>query len=188
MRRRGEHHERGVERGARRPWRVWAGALLGLLLLGSLPWLRLTLSPSVPQGLYRLHRVPAAVTYGQLVLLDVPAALRPWWPRRTPLLKPVAGLPGDVLGVHDGRFYVNDLEYGPVVIEAAGKILPHVASATVVGPGEVCLATLTFRSLDCRYTGPIPQTTLKALATPLLTWGTTVEKRAICPLFSCPLR
>ena len=97
----------------RRRWRGWAGALLGLLLLGSLPWRRLTLSPSVPRGLYRLHRVPAAVTYGQLGLVDVPEALRPWWPRRTPLLKPVVGLHGDVLTVHEGHFYVNARDSAP---------------------------------------------------------------------------
>ena len=146
------------------------GALLGLLLLGRLPWLRLTLSPSVPRGLYRLHRVPAAVTYGQLVLLDVPAALRPWWPRRTPLLKRVVGLHGDVLTVHEGHFYVNAVDYGPVHKQAAGKTLPQVVSPTVIGPEEVCLASMTLRSLDCRYTGPLPSTALKAMATPFWVW------------------
>ena len=74
------------------------------------------------------------------------------------------------------------------VIEAAGKILPHVASATVVGPGEVCLATLTFRSRDCRYTGPIPQTTLTALATPLLPWDYRGKDGNLSPFLRMPAR
>ena len=113
---------------------------------------------------------PAAVTYGQLVLVDVPEALRPWWPRRTPLLKPVAGLPGDILTVRDGHFYVNARDYGPMIAMAAGMLLPQVDSPTIIGPGEVCLASLTLRSLDCRYTGPLPSTALKAMATPFWVW------------------
>ena len=77
----------------------WAGVVGLGIMLGSLPWVRLNISASVPRGFYRLHRVPATLTYGQLMLVDVPEALRLWWSRRTPLLKPVAGLPGDILTV-----------------------------------------------------------------------------------------
>ena len=65
---------------------------------------------------------------------------------------------------------MNERDYGPVITMAAGMPLPQVSSPTIISPGEVCLATLTFRSLDCRYTGPIPQTTLKAMATPFWVW------------------
>lgn len=150
-------------------------ALLVLVALASLPWLRLNLSSSVPRGLYRLHAVPTSLTYGQLVLVEVPEALRPWWPRSTPLLKPVAGIPGDVLTVADGHFYVNDRDYGLVVALAAGQILPQVASPTVIADGMVCLASAVERSLDCRYTGPIPQATLQALATPFWTWDSDTD-------------
>jgi conjugative transfer signal peptidase TraF len=141
-----------------------------LLLVCSLPWVRLNLSASVPRGLYRLHQVPTTLTYGQLVMVDVPAAFRPWWPRRMPLLKPVAGLPGDVLTIQDGHFYINSQDYGPIVVEAAGQTLPHMASYMVIDAGAVCLASRVPRSLDCRYTGPVARETLKALATPLWTW------------------
>ena len=89
-------------------------------MLGSLLWFRLHLSSSVPRGLYRLHRVPPVVTYGQLMLVQVPEVLRPWWPRRTPLLKPAAGPPGDVLTVAKSHFDVNGQDYGPLVPAAAG--------------------------------------------------------------------
>ena len=151
-------------------WLPLGTLLCVVLLLASLPWLRLNLSPSVPLGFYRLHQVPASLTYGQLVLVDVPETLRPWWPRRMPLLKPVAGLPGDVLDVWQGHFYINAVDYGPVFLEAAGMPLPQWVKVLEVPPGAVCLATPVVRSLDCRYTGPIPQAALKAMATPFWTW------------------
>ena len=116
----------------------WAGVVGLGIMLGSLPWVRLNISASVSRGFHRLHRVPAPLTYGQLMLVDVPGALRPWWPRRTPLLKPVAGPPGDVLTIRDNHFYVNERDYGPVIQTAAGMPLPQVSSPTVISTGEVC--------------------------------------------------
>jgi type IV secretory pathway protease TraF len=95
--------------------------LLCLLCVCSLPWVCLNISPSVPLGLYRLHHVPDTLTYGQLMLIDVPIALAPWWPRKTPLLKPVAGLPGDVLTIREGHFYINATDCGPVSAVAAAR-------------------------------------------------------------------
>ena len=150
---------------------VPAVLLLCLLGIGSLPWVRLNLSPSVPLGLYCLHRVPDTLTYGQLVLVDAPAALAPWWPRRTPLLKPIAGLPGDVLMIRDGHFFVNARDYGPVHYQAGDRPLPQILSPLRVGAEEVCLASSAPKSLDCRYAGPVLRSALKALAIPLWTWG-----------------
>ena len=78
---------------------------------------------------------------------------------------------GDKLTIRDNHFYVNERDYGAVITEAAGKMLPQINDPAFIGPGEVCLASAVPESLDCRYSGPISQTTLKALATPLWTWG-----------------
>jgi type IV secretory pathway protease TraF len=144
--------------------------LLLLLFPALLFVVRLNVSPSVPRGLYCLHRVPATVTYGQLVLLEVPPSLTLWWPHAIPLLKPVVGLPGDVLTVVEAHFYVNTIDYGPVLAASGSTRLPQVASPTVVGEGEVCLASHVHNSLDCRYSGPIPLTAIRAVATPLWVW------------------
>ena len=74
--------------------------VLGVLVLTavvSTRWVRLNLSPSVPVGLYRLTAVPAEVSRGTLVVLPVPARVHHVWPSWIPLLKPVAGVPGDVV-------------------------------------------------------------------------------------------
>lgn len=148
----------------------WSSLLLGAWATSGSLWVRNT-SPSVPLGLYRLHAVPPTLPRGVLVLLNPPAVLHPWWPAHIALLKPVAGLPGDVLTIQDERFYINTVDYGPVSAEAAGLRLPRVSSPRQVQEGEVCLASTVPKSFDCRYSGPVPQAAVKAMATPLWTWG-----------------
>ncbi len=167
------HQPLGLEQKHRKPRahpavKILAGGLVLLFLC--LPWIRLNLSASMPLGLYRLHRVSEPLRYGQAVLLDIPEALRPWWPSRMALLKPVAGLPGDVLIIVQQRFYINGDDYGPVFEQAAGLALPRLPVPMVVREGEVCLASKVMKSLDCRYSGPVPVERITAVATLFWTW------------------
>lgn len=147
--------------------------LLGMLMVGLLVstcFVRMNISPSLPYGLYRLHAVPSQLAYGELVVARVPASIQTWHRPWVLLLKPVAGLPGDVLMVSEGRFYINGEDFGPVLLDAQGQQLPQCPSPRVVQEGEIVLASKVPRSLDARYTGPVPQRSITALATPLLTW------------------
>lgn len=145
-----------------------AGLLVALV---STRWIRLNISPSLPYGLYRLSAVQTPLTYGQLVVLPVPAPVRPWQSRWTPLLKPIAGLPGDTVCYRADVLSVNDLPYGPVLRTAQGKPVPHIAEGCFVVPAAyVFLASRVPRSLDSRYFGPVPVADLTAVAAPVVTW------------------
>ena len=148
--------------------------VLGVLVLTavvSTRWVRLNLSPSVPVGLYRLTAVPAEVSRGTLVVLPVPAALQPVWSSWVPLLKPVAGVPGDDVCRQGSTLVVAGVDYGPVEREAQGRPLPALAlGCQTIPAGRVFLASPVPKSLDGRYFGMTPIATLTAQATPLCTW------------------
>ena len=134
-------------------------------------WVRLNLSPSVPVGLYWLSAVPVEVPRGARVMLPVPASIHHLWPRWVPLLKPVAGIPGDMVCHQEGRLQVNTVDYGPVYHTAHNRPLPHPDTGCEVVPeGRVLLASPVPKSLDGRYFGLTAVDTLTASATPLVTW------------------
>jgi conjugative transfer signal peptidase TraF len=142
-----------------------------MLLMGcSLFWLRLNVSPSVPLGLYRLHRVPDHLDRGMLVVVPVPTSVQAWQSRWLPLLKPIAGLPGEVMCIDDEGLWINGHWYGPMLMEAAGRPLPRLRGCSTVQRDEVVVASDAYHSLDARYFGPVPISSLSAMATPLLTW------------------
>ena len=147
-----------------------AATVLVGLGVASLPWVRLNLSSSLPRGLYRLHAVPATISRGMLVVVAVPAALRPWYTARAPLLKPVAGVAGDMLTIQDDHLYVNEQDYGPIYHQVAGQVLPLLVVPQQIPAGEVCLASPAPRSLDCRYFSTTPIATIRAVATPFWLW------------------
>ena len=156
---------------APRARRTRSRLVLGGLVLAavvSTRWVRLNLSPSVPVGVYRLARLAPPLARGTLVLLPVPGAVRPW--ASLPLLKPVAGIAGDVACVLGGRLTVNDEDYGPVLTAAHGMALPQWWGCTVVRAGEVVVASQAPRSNDSRYFGPVPIRDIKAVAVPVWTW------------------
>ena len=146
--------------------------LCGLLVIAvvSTPWLRLNLSPSQPYGLYRLTAIRAPLTRGTLVVLPVPARVRPWHAAWVPLLKPVAAVAGDLVCVDDEGLWVAGVPYGRVYREAGGKALPRMEGCHLLQVGEVFLASPQPRSLDGRYFGPTPLTALTAQAIPVWTW------------------
>ena len=147
--------------------------VLGVLVLAavvSTRWVRLNLSPSVPVGLYRLERLAPPLTRGTLVVLSAPASIRPWWRSLASLLKPVAAVAGDEVCSVEGALVIHGEAYGPIYTEADGKPLPHLDGCQVVPEGAVFLASTQPKSLDGRYFGMTPITTLTAQAVPLWTW------------------
>lgn len=146
--------------------------LAGLLCLavGSTRWLRLNVSPSLPYGLYRLHAVPPTLTRGMLVVLPVPPSVQPIWSRWLPLLKPIAGVPGDRIAIVDQELRINGVPFGPVLSHTHGQALPQLAGRWIVAEGDVFVASAVPRSLDGRYFGCTKVTALTAVATPFLTW------------------
>ena len=133
---------------------AWTAGLLGLVRAGLFcfavqPVLNLTLS--APRGLYVVRAVErASIRHGMLVRLDVPAAFasyvygRGWLAAGTPLLKTVAGMPGDVFCVAAGRFAINNRDMGAVrEVDSQGLALPAIRGCSTVPPGHF-LAVSTF--------------------------------------------
>ena len=148
--------------------------VLGVLVLTavvSTRWVRLNLSASLPYGLYRMKAVPAEPHRGILVVLPVPASVQHVWSSWVPLLKPVAGVPGDAVCHQGSTLVVAGVDYGPVEREARGRPLPALAlGCHTVPEGMVFLASPAPKSLDGRYFGMTWVVTLTAQATPLFTW------------------
>jgi conjugative transfer signal peptidase TraF len=144
-------------------------SLLCLAVL-STRWLRLNVSPSLPYGLYRLHAVPPTLSRGTLVLLPVPVSVQHVWPRGVPLLKPVAGVPGDRIEMIEQELRINGVSFGPILQHTHGQTLPQIRGSWMVLADEVFVASPVPRSLDGRYFGCTKVSALTAVATPFLTW------------------
>jgi type IV secretory pathway protease TraF len=164
-----------LPRRAPRPRLTCSTLVLGgvvLVAIVSTHWIQYNISPSAPLGFYRLTALGAAPHVGTLVLLPVPAVMRPWWPSWwIPLLKPIAAVAGDEVCVEEGWVRIRGRWYGPMLTEAQGKPLPQCwAGCRTIAEGEVFLASDTPHSLDSRYFSSVPVATLTAQAVPLLTW------------------
>jgi conjugative transfer signal peptidase TraF len=147
--------------------------VFGVLVLAavvSTRWVRVNVSPSTPLGLYRLAAVAPPLAHGTLVVLPVPPAVRFWHSAWLPLLKPIAALPGDLVCTSDAGLWIEGQAYGPVYPEAGGAPLPRLQGCVRVPAGAVFLASPAPRSLDGRYFGMTPVSTITARAMPLLTW------------------
>jgi type IV secretory pathway protease TraF len=149
--------------------------LIGLLIAGGVVgtrYLKVNLSPSVPTGLYWLRSVPQTLDRGMLVVLPVPERVRQIH-GSIPLLKPVAGLPGDHVCVQGDQLWVHETYYGPIYAAWHGEVLPQPLppnGCRVVPPATVFLASPVDGSLDSRYFGVVPVGELSAVATLLWTW------------------
>ena len=159
--------------------RLHSTLVLGVLVLAavvSTHWVRLNISPSTPLGLYRLAAVTRPLTHGTLVVLPVPVSIQPWHSPWVPLLKPVAAVAGDVVCVWGGTLWVWTQPgspprwYGLVWQQAQGKMLPRIDGCLAVEAGHIFLASAARNSLDSRYFGTVPVTTITAQAVPLFTW------------------
>lgn len=171
-----------------------AALFLGLLVLGNVAFLaaqaaglRINTTASMPQGIYLIRHGAAMPQRGNLVVICPSASvlvvaiprqyLRPGpCPGNVePLLKEVAAVPGDTVGVSDagvvvnGRSLPNSLR---VAGDCRGRSLPRIASGRYrLGRGSLWLYAPVTRSYDSRYFGPQPTANVVGLATPVLIFG-----------------
>jgi type IV secretory pathway protease TraF len=130
---------------------LFAGILCALFV--ATYWCTINISPSVPYGLYRFLRTETPFQRGDIVQIPAVPFGRPWLHSWWPLLKPVAGVEGDVVCILAGRLDVNGVDYGPVYEEHKGKPLPVFWGCHVVGAGEIFVASHAPKSLDGCYVG-----------------------------------
>lgn len=155
---------------------LWAGSAVLWHAWG--PPLLLNLTASLPPGLYLLLPVHP-LTHGTLVVFPPPATVAPLLVARgylaphTPLLKPVAALPGDAVCVQDEGVFIQGLFVAPVAsVDGAGRRLPRWRGCVTLADGEVfVLSTWSPRSVDSRYFGPVRVSTIAGVARPLWTWA-----------------
>jgi conjugative transfer signal peptidase TraF len=130
-------------------------------------------TPSLPLGVYLL-RPGRAIAKGALVDFEIPAGARTlivgrYLPARFHLLKRVVALEGDFVCFADGRYRVDGVAISTIAIrDSVGRPLPAFEFCGRVPAGMAFLATPYPSSLDSRYFGPLPLSTL-TVATPLWT-------------------
>ena len=147
------------------------GLVLGCLLAGlvSTHWLIINISPSVPLGVYRYARTGDPLRRGDLIRIPAVPCGRSWLASWLPLLKPVAGMPGDTVCVAPEGLWVQGVFYGVVYATWRGKPLPVFWGCHVVGDGEVFVASHEPKSLDGRYFG-LTRVEDARRAVPVWTW------------------
>ncbi len=154
------------------------GAGIGLALFGlvfspvdRLIWNR---TGSAPQGLYWLSDEP--FTHGRWVVVSARSAEAQWAEeqgfvgRDWPLLKQIAGLPGDEICRSGSAVSINGIDLVEArEVDSRGRALPVWRGCKVLGPNEFFLLTPHPDSLDGRYFGAMGRSDLTGVAIPLLT-------------------
>lgn len=155
---------------------------VGVLAIGVDSFLHVTpkliwnASASVPIGLYLL--VPArALRHSELVAARPPEALAEFFARRgylplgVPLMKHIAGLPGQRVCRIGVTITVDGAVLGKALArDSRGRPLPVWQGCRRLAAGQVFLMNPTVPdSLDGRYFGPLPARSILGRAIPLLT-------------------
>ncbi|MBN9565978.1 MAG: S26 family signal peptidase [Alphaproteobacteria bacterium] len=133
-------------------------------------------SASVPIGLYAVRRAPP-LHVGELVVVQPPAPLaqlfatRRYLPLGVPLLKHILALPGQTVCRNGRAISVDDAAMGEALDrDRFGRTLPDWQGCRALAPGEVfVMNTAPPDSLDGRYFGPLPLTTIAGRADPIWT-------------------
>lgn len=145
-------------------------------LLHPAPKLLWNASASVPIGLYALRRAPP-LHVGELVVVQPPTrlaqffAVRRYLPLGVPLVKHILALPGQTVCRSALLITVDGAAMGKALErDRLGRALPDWQGCRVLGPGEVFLMNRTPPdSLDGRYFGPLPTTSIVGRADPIWT-------------------
>jgi conjugative transfer signal peptidase TraF len=148
----------------------------GLAFFHPAPRLIWNATASTPTGLYVLRPV------GQLRRLELVAVRPPepiasyladggFLPKGVPLLKHVMAMPGQTVCRAGEVVAVDHVEVGAAQTrDHLGRLLPRWSGCRTLQPGEVFLMNPTAPdSLDGRYFGPLPVTSIVARAVPLWT-------------------
>ena len=152
---------------------------IGLALFGAaftphdrLIWNR---TGSAPQGLYWLSDEP--FTHGRWVVVSARSADAQWAEdhefvgRDWPLLKQIAGLPGDEICRTDTQIMINGKGAGEARLrDSSGRDLPSWEGCVVLGQDQLFLMNAHPDSLDGRYFGPVETSDLDGVARLILHW------------------
>ena len=157
------------------------GAVLGIgvtALFHPAPRLIWNASASVPIGLYAVHPAGALRTEELLVVMPPdPLATfldeRRYLPKGIPLLKHVAALPGQIVCRTGDAITIDGAIVGAALDrDHLGRSLPVWRGCRVIAGGEAFLMNRhSVASLDSRYFGPLPTTTIVGRAAPIWTEG-----------------
>ncbi len=147
-------------------------------------WLIWNASASVSRGLYRVER-PTGLVIGDLVAVMPPAPLAAFMVTRgyigadVPLLKHVAGLPGQRICRSGATITVDDVVLGEALPrDRLGRDLPDWQGCRLLQDGEIFLMNREVRdSLDGRYFGPLPADAVIGMARPVWVVSEPAEPR-----------
>lgn len=151
-------------------------AVAGLSFISIAPKLIWNASASTPIGFYTVE--PAdGLEVTDLVAVDAPEPLASvladggYLPRGTPLLKRVLGLPGQTVCRMNLLITVDGVEMGTALErDRIGRPLPDWQGCRALADGEIFLMNWDVPdSLDGRYFGPIPSSSIIGRAVPLWT-------------------
>ena len=154
-----------------------AAALVVTVVLEPLPLYIWNASASVPIGLYRLQ--PAERFHvTELVAVQPPEPLATfldlngYLPDGVPMLKRILGLPGQTVCRSGLTILVDDVAVGEAKDhDGRGRPLPKWQGCRVVGEGELFLMNWqSDDSLDGRYFGFLPASSVIGRAMPVWTW------------------
>jgi len=153
-----------------------ATALLLSTIGGAQPRYIWNASNSVPIGLYRLQSA-ARLTITELVAVQPPEPLATfldsngYLPIGVPMLKRVLALPGQTVCREALAVVVDGIERGQArEREGRGRPLPVWQGCRVIGEGELFVMNWqSADSLDSRYFGPIPTSSVVGQAIPVWT-------------------
>ena len=163
----------------RRTLTVTALAVIGIAAASAVDWpmkLIWNATASAPIGFYTVE--PAdTLDVPELVAVMLPEPLaafmaeRGYIARGVPLLKRVLGLPGQRVCRLRSTITVDGIEMGEALErDRIGRELPAWQGCRVIAPGEIFLMNWDVRdSLDGRYFGPIPASSVIGRAVPLWT-------------------
>ncbi|GEC58472.1 conjugative transfer signal peptidase TraF [Bradyrhizobium japonicum] len=155
---------------------------MAALVVGSLtfvhpaPQLIWNATASTPTGFYALHPV-GELHAMELVVVRLPEPIasfladRGFLPNGVPILKHVMALPGQTVCRSDHAVTVDHVDVGAAHDrDHLGRPLPRWSGCHTLKPGEVFLMNPTVPdSLDGRYFGSLPDTSIVARAIPLWT-------------------
>ena len=132
-------------------------------------------SASVPIGLYAVRRAPP-VHIGELVVIMPPTPLaqffaaRHYLPLGVPLLKHILALSGQTVCRNGRAITVDGITVGEALYrDRFGRALPDWQGCRSLASGEVFVMNTPPDSLDGRYFGPLPLTTIVGRADPIWT-------------------
>lgn len=150
--------------------------IAGVSIVPIAPKLIWNASASTPIGLYVIRPVER-IEVTDIVAVDAPSPLaafleqRGYLARGVPLLKRVAGLPGQQVCRNGRAIAVDGMTMGAALErDRRGRDLPVWQGCRRIADGEVFLMNWQVReSLDGRYFGPLPAASVIGRATPLYT-------------------